>query len=143
MKEFIAFAAQWPVWNFVSVVLIVIVTQRVIAWRERGKALSDSQLQLYMSTVPKISELYMYSIDPSKAPSASEVRRDVFELAARFSIMGSEPVIEKFLQFSRMVLDCVESGQDANEREVFELATSVTCAMCCDIHKEKHEAQPI
>lgn len=50
-------------WNFLSVVIIALLTQRVIAWREGKKKIKDEQLNIYITTVKPLSDFYMLALE--------------------------------------------------------------------------------
>ena len=52
MWELISRVSQWPLWNFLSIVGVVWITQRLIAWRERRTKLADVQREAYLATIP-------------------------------------------------------------------------------------------
>jgi hypothetical protein len=90
MWSLISQMSQWPLWNFLSVVLVIWITQRVIAWRERRTKLSDVQRELYLSTIPHLAEFYKLALEqPVEGADFLELQRRYFEIMSRFSIMGS------------------------------------------------------
>lgn len=138
MWDIVTSIGQWPMWNFFSVVLVVYITQLVIASRERRKKISETQLELYMNTIAPLCDLYETALNPKATIDKANLHRNIFEIAARYSIMGSDQVMETFCKYSEFVMQHVQKECPANERELRKLATDVTCAMCCDIHNETY-----
>ena len=130
--------AQWPLWSFLSVVLVVLITQRFIATRERRNRIKGTQLELYLSTITPLCDLYQAALDPNPERDSAKLHRDIFEMAARYSIMGSNAVMETFGKYSTFVITQIQQGTAADERILRKLASNVTCAMCCDIHNEPY-----
>jgi hypothetical protein len=99
MWYFLREIADWPLWNFLSVVLIVWITQRVIAWRERRKKIDDTRMELYLTTVSPLSNLYKAAITEKSKVDSGEVYRESLEVMARISIYGTPPVMSVYYAF--------------------------------------------
>lgn len=124
-------------WNFLSVVVIALVTQRLIAWREGKKKLKEEQLDIYLATVKPLSYFYEAALEkPLKTP-ASELYRQHIEIMSTLSIMGTESVMEAFHNFSEYVFDITLNEKEVEETKLRSLLSEVTALMCCDIHGEK------
>lgn len=136
MWNFIKSIAEWPLWNFLSVVLVVWITQRVIAWRERRKKISDTQMELYLSTVAPLSKLYKAAITDKSPVDVEEVYRESLEIMARLAIYGTNEVMTAFCLFSEYVLAIVREGEALDEKLLRQLYSNVTFHMCCDVHGE-------
>jgi len=127
-------------WNFLSVVLIVWITQRVIAWRERRAKLADVQRELYLATIPHLAEFYKLALgQPSKGTDFLELQRQYFEIMSRFSILGSDAVMQNFTEYTRYVFEHLNSREPVDEATLRRLSSNVTYAMCCDIHSEQYD----
>src|SRR6266481_5940264 len=84
MWQIVSNISHWPLWNFLSVVLIVWITQRVIAWRERRTKLADVQRELYLATIPHLAQFYKLALEqPSKGTDFLELQRQYLEIMSR------------------------------------------------------------
>ena len=131
---------QWPLWNFLSVVLVVWITQRVIAWRERRKKISDTQMELYLTTVEPLSRLYKAAVIGPTEADVAEIYRESLEIMARISIFGSSPVMTAFCMFSEYVLAILREAEPLDEKLLRRLYSEVTYNMCCDVHGEGRDS---
>jgi len=79
MWQVLSNVSHWPLWNFLSVVLIVWITQRVIAWRERRTKLADVQRELYLATIPHLAQFYKLALEqPIKGTDFLELTAPIF-----------------------------------------------------------------
>lgn len=131
---------HWPLWNFLSVVLVVWITQRVIAWRERRKKISDTQMELYLTTIEPLSRLYKAAILGPSDVDVAEIYRESLEIMARISIFGSSPVMTAFCMFSEYVLAIIRDAEPLDEKLLRRLYSEVTYNMCCDVHNERRDS---
>ena len=140
MWQIVSNISHWPLWNFLSVVLIVWITQRVIAWRERRAKLADVQRELYLATIPHLAEFYKLALEqPSKGPDFLELQRQYFEIMSRFSILGSSAVMQNFTEYTAYVFEHLDSREPVDEARLRSLSSNVTYAMCCDIHSQRYD----
>jgi len=141
MWEFISKVSQWPLWNFLSIVVVVWITQRLIAWRERRTKVADVQREMYLATIPHLAEFYKLALEqPSEGTDFFELQRRYFEIMSRFSILGSSPVMENFTAFATYVFEHLGERKPVDEARLRKLSSDVTYAMCCDIHLEQYDA---
>jgi hypothetical protein len=140
MWQIVSNISHWPLWNFLSVVLIVWITQRVIAWRERRTKLADVQRELYVATIPHLAEFYKLALEqPNEGTDLLELQRQYFEIMSRFSILGSSEVMQNFTEYTAYVFEHLHSRKRVDEAQLRRLSSNVTYAMCCDIHSERYD----
>jgi hypothetical protein len=140
MWEFISRISQWPLWNFLSIVAVVWITQRLIAWRERRTKLADVQREAYLATIPHLAEFYKLALEqPTEGTDFLELHRRYFEIMSRFSIIGSSSVMENFTAFATYVFEHLANGKRVDEKRLRQLSSNVTYAMCCDVHSDTYD----
>jgi hypothetical protein len=126
--------------EFPSIVLVVWITQRFIASRERRAKLADVQREMYLATIPHLAEFYKLALEQStERTDFFELQRRYFEIMSRFSILGSSPVMQNFTIFATYVFEHLGKGERV-DGQLRRLSSNVTYAMCCDIHSEKYNA---
>ena len=141
MWDFVSRVSQWPLWNFLSIVAVVWITQRLIAWRERRTKLSDVQREAYLATIPHLAEFYKLALEqPREGTDFLELHRRYFEIMSRFSIVGSSPVMENFTAFATYVFEHLAKGERVDGKLLRQLSSNVTYAMCCDVHSDTYDA---
>ena len=141
MAELVKWVAQWPIWGFLSLVVIAWITQRIIAWRERRKKIEDIRLETYLSLVRPISDFNKLALEADAADGAgptAELHRQGFEIMARLSMVGSCDVLDAFANYTHYVFNALKAKRRVAEAELRQLATNVTYAMCCEIHGERN-----
>ena len=125
-----------PIWALVVALVVIAITQRMIAFREKRRLLRDRQMNLYLDSISDLSRMYNFALTPKDC--ASEFLTLNFEMLARFSIIGTEKVMDAYGRFSEHVAECIGTGKPADPDVLTPLASSVTYAMCCDVHGERH-----
>ena len=139
MPEWLKALTDSPFWQFLSVVVIAWLTQRVIAWRERKATVYAKQADIYLSLIPRLAQLYEMALKSSGANgNLPAVNRTHLEIAGVLHVLGTDEVMDTYAAFASHARAVAERKQPTDEATLRQLFSDVTYAMCCRIHGEKY-----
>lgn len=128
---------EWPIWGFMSLLTIAWITQRIIASREHSKKLLDTQMELYLETIPAISKIYRAAMFNDKAIDKESLYIEVIEVGSRFTIYGSSSVMKAYNDFIECATKIIDDPNANPPENLTRLHSDLIYHMCCDVHGEK------
>ena len=124
-------------WNFICVIIIAWVTQKLIAWRETDKKLKEEQLHAYLTIVKPLSFLSKAAAGKRDDIKEADLFDPYTEIITTLALVGTPEVINAFLSFSWHVSSVVKSEEEPNEEKTFQLLDDLSHEMRCDIYNTK------